>query len=407
VIRGRIDLARLLILVAAVPVALAVVAVPASASTFTPAPGDDLAAIVSNAPAGSSFQLGAGVYPVNKAIHLKSGDSFVGLGEGVTILDGGNAPFDGVNAGNDTGVQISALTVRNFYDGILLGAGSMVDSVESGPNTQTGIDLVGDGSTVQNSYVHDNGRFGIYVNWANNVQVLNNQVIHNHTSNTWTVGYAAGIKVINFATNDLVQGNTVTNTIGHGIWTDNSSNGTQIIGNTVLGSTDEGIRLEKSYNTVVSGNTSDTGFNSLDSSGALVEGNTFSSPGTIWPLRFAGNGAKDSNGVEYANVNNTAQGNDVTIGNGQRVGVVRVAGTSRGNSFSGDTYHVPAVTLRWFSWWDGSSKTNVAWTMWTANYGQDLGGTLNGPSTTLTAKTHHHRTRSKLRRRPFGRPQHH
>src|SRR5205085_8479832 len=139
----------------------------------------------------------------------------------------------------DTSVRISSLTLRHFHDGVLIGPSSLIDSVESGPNGETGIQVVGDGSTVENSDSHDNGRFGVYVNGADNTQVIDNQVVHNHTSSKWTVGFAGGIKVINFASGNVIQGNTVTNTNGHGIWTDNSSSGTQIIGNTVTGSTVE------------------------------------------------------------------------------------------------------------------------------------------------------------------------
>jgi parallel beta-helix repeat protein len=376
----RTDLTLSFVIVASVVLTLEFLAAPASADTISPAPGVDLAALVSNYPTGTSFQLAAGIYPVTTTIHMRSGDSFIGQGAGITILDGGNSSFDGISATNDTGVQISGLTLRHFYDGMLVGPSSLIGSVESGPNGQTGFQVVGDGSTLENCDAHDNGRFGIYVNGADDTHVIDNQVANNHTSSTWTVGFAGGIKVINFATGNVIQGNTVTNTNGHGIWTDNSSNATQIIGNTVLGSSAEGIRLEKSYNTVVSGNTSDTGFNSLDSSGALIEWNAFSAPGTIWPLRIAGNGMKDSSGVEYANVNNTAEGNDVTLASGQRVGVIRVAGTTSGDSFTGDTYHVPSLTNRWFAWWDGTAKSNVGWSTWTSTYGQDLTGTLAGPT---------------------------
>jgi parallel beta-helix repeat protein len=377
----RIVTTRTLItIIATGTIALGMAAAPAHAATISPVPGTDLSALISSYPSGTTFQLGTGAYPVTKSIHMRSGDSLIGQGAGTTILDGGNSSFDGILTTNDTSVHISALTLRDFHDGVIAGPGSVIDSVESGPNAENGIQVIGDSSTVQNCDAHDNGRFGIYVNGASNVQVLDNEVVQNHTSTAWSNGYAGGLKVMNFATGVLVQGNTVSETNGNGIWTDNSAKGTQIISNTVLGSTAEAIRLEKSYNTVVSGNTADSGIDSLDSSGGLIEGNTVSSPGLTCPLRLAGNGAKNSSGVEYANVNNTAQGNGITLATGQRAGVFRTAGTSSGNSFVANTYHAPSLTSRWFAWWSGGKRTYVDWSTWTTGYQQDVTGGFVGPT---------------------------
>ncbi len=58
------------------------------------------------------------------------------------------------------------------------------------------------------------------------------------------------------------------------------------------------------------------------------------------------------------------------------VGVSRTAGTTYGNFFDGNTYHVQSLTAKWFSWFTGTSNTKVSWTVWRSTYLQDSGGVL-------------------------------
>ena len=160
-----------------------------------------------------------------------------------------------------------------------------------------------------------------------------------------------------------------------GIWTDGSARDTQILRNTVLRSTEDGIRLEKSYGTLVYGNTTDTGIRSLNSSAGVVQHNTISAPPSIrYPLSFAGNGAGGPSG-EYTNTNNRAYANVVTVAGKQKVGVVRTAGTTSGNSFDADDYVLASPSSKWLMWWDGADQLRLDWNGW-RGVGQDANGTV-------------------------------
>ncbi|HEV8088869.1 MAG TPA: right-handed parallel beta-helix repeat-containing protein [Actinomycetota bacterium] len=338
-------------------------------------PGANLQAQISSAGPGTTFQLGAGVYTLDSTVTLVAGQSLVGAGPGVTILDGGGADIVGLDSSKVSGVAIKDMTVRGFSVGINEGDAAVVKDVEAGPNTETGVLVTGDNASISGSSVHDNGRFGIYVNGASDTNIEGNTVAHNHTASAWDNGYAGGIKVINGSRNVVIQGNTVTDTQGRGIWTDGSARGTQIIGNTVLRSTEEGIRLEKSYDTLVDANTTDTGIRSLDSSGGLVQHNIVSAPPSIrYPLSFAGNGAGGPDG-EYTNTNNRAYANVVSVAGKQKVGVVRTAGTTSGNSFDADNYVLASPCSKWLMWWDGTNQLKLDWNGW-RGVGQDANGTV-------------------------------
>ena len=291
--RGVGKIRRIIPLFAIVVLALAMLgtagAVAVSGKVAVPAGADIQKAINAN-PKGTTFQLEAGTYAVASTINPKAGDIFLGAGLGLTILDGRTSSFNGIDSTGVSRVQVRSLTLQHFYDALRLGPGSLAQDIEAGANAETGVYVSGDGTVVNACYVHDNGRFGIYVNRASSVQVVGNQVANNHTSSAWSNDYAAGIKVINFNSGVLVKDNVVTGTIGNGIWTDNDASGTQIVGNTILGSTEEGIRVEISFSAVVQQNVTDTGIVVLDSSGTLVQLNQTAALGTDSPLSFAGNG---------------------------------------------------------------------------------------------------------------------
>ena len=62
--------------------------------------------------------------------------------------------------------------------------------------------------------------------------------------------------------------------------------------------------------------------------------------------------------------------------------MIRVAGTTYGNSFDANTYHVPDATTKWFEWWTGTASQTLTWTGW-QGVGQDLSGTLGGTAAVL------------------------
>jgi len=114
--------------------------------------------------------------------------------------------------------------------------------------------LCGPGTTVADSYLHDNQRNGIGciargADW--HLRIVGNWIERN--GSTALIGEASGgVKLMELSqpgrplgAGAVVSGNTVVDNIGNGIWLDRSSNATTIAGNTIARNTQSGIRCEK------------------------------------------------------------------------------------------------------------------------------------------------------------------
>ena len=333
----------------------------------------DIQRLIDAHPAGTTIHLQARAYRVMATIVPKPGDQLLGAGDGITVLDGDGASFNGVDAMTGiTDVVVAGLTVRGFEDGIRLGPSWTVRDVEATEDV-IGLQFGGfDDATIADSYVHDNSRFGIHGN-STNGQVIGTEVSYNHTDPSWPEGFSGGLKLLDCA-GAVVRDDSIHDNYGNGLWFDEGVQNAVATDNHVYGNRGDGIRVEISSDVQLVNNTVSGSIVVLNSRGTLVQGNTITAPSTVaMPLRIGGNG-RTENGVEYVNADNQVVGNSITLLPGQTVGVVRVAGTTTNNAFGQNVYLLPSLTTPAFDWWDGTQMRQVDWAAWMSLYGQDVGG---------------------------------
>ncbi|MBI3647515.1 MAG: right-handed parallel beta-helix repeat-containing protein [Actinobacteria bacterium] len=346
--------------------------------------GADIQESINANPEGTTFLLSAGTWSLSSTVVPKNGDVLVGAGEGQTIIRAAGGTFNGFDSKSTVAnVQIASLTVQGFSAGIRTGSGWTVRDVEADYNV-VGIKMYGDNVVLDGAWAHHNGQFGVHGTLSTGQQMLSSEVSYNHTDSTISSGYAGGAKWVN-STGLLVQGNNIHDNYGNGLWLDVDTQGATVTGNWLHDNSDEGLRIEISSSTLVEDNRAEGNggeaidlFNSRDN---VVRDNVMSAPSSAsYVYRVLGNGRKNAAGVEYVNANNRTEYNTITlVSTTQKTGVVRAAGTTYGNTFDYDTYHVPSLTPAYFKWWDGTAKKTVAWSAWLGSYGQDTNGSILTP----------------------------
>lgn len=341
----------------------------------------NLQALVDSHPAGSTFLLPAGTWSLSSTLVPKNGDVFIGAGRNRTILEGFGQRVNGVDSMSRVrDVKLANLAVRGFDQGIRTGPGWVVQGVQAS-NNRIGIQMYGNDVVVLDSYVHHNAVFGVHGTASVGQEMIGSEVAFNHTDSRVSTGYSGGAKWVN-ARNLLVRGNDIHDNLGNGLWLDNDTRQSTVADNRIHDNTDEGLRIEITSTTLIQGNVVrgnvGGGIDVVNSRQITVSANTISAPGSaIYVLRFLGNGRK-SGGVEYVNADNRAESNTIILLNGtQRVGVLRAAGTTFGNSFDFNAYRAPSAGSPYFLWWTGSRKANVDWTSWTGTFDQDVNGSLS------------------------------
>jgi parallel beta-helix repeat protein len=209
------------------------------------AAGSDIEAAVKGNPSGTTFCLARGEYMINSktnpTIAPLNNDTFIGAGQGKTILDGGNTmqnAFNGQLTGGSN-VQISEMTIQDFAPAHLFGAieASLPSATATSPNhwtmsyltvqnnTETGISA-GAYDVINHDTVSNNGNTGIgsgsAVNPAGNIPFTNGLVVENSVLNHNGYGNpndAAGSKVL-WLIDGTFNNNLVTNNDGPGLWCD-------------------------------------------------------------------------------------------------------------------------------------------------------------------------------------------
>ena len=229
-------------------------------STLTPA--SNVQAAINNAPPGTTFCFGRGIYRVSSLIP-KSRDVLDG-GDRAAILDGGNSALFAIY-GDSTSPGPSDVTVRGF----------VIRDFKTPLQRGAIQDYNGPGWIIQNNHITKNAAAGVAT--GNNVRVLGNLIDHNgqegfsaHGNNglyqgnviaynnfklAVNAGWEAGGGKA-FATRDLTfRSNYVHDNGGAGLWADADNIYTTFDHNTISNNSGPGIYEEISYNATIIDNT--------------------------------------------------------------------------------------------------------------------------------------------------------
>jgi parallel beta-helix repeat protein len=166
-------------------------------------------------------------------------------------------------SGTFHGSDIRPLAGQTVIGGTLTGSSGNGYNLKAGSVTLRNVEVAGyanhgvtcgPGSTIADSYIHDNDLNGIGCianggDW--HIHIVGNRIIHNGSDRYEYIG-ASGIKILELSKpghcltcGALVEDNTVLNNDGNGIWFDRSSSGITVRGNTTSGNTHKGLRCEK------------------------------------------------------------------------------------------------------------------------------------------------------------------
>lgn len=252
-----------------------------------------------------------------------------------------------------------------------------------------------DGSVVQDNTIVGNGQLGLGQHDSQNVLVKGNTITGNNTEGFWIADWeSGGFKATK--SSSVFAGNTVSGNLGVGVWLDVDCKGVTVEDNVIADNAADGIRFEISYDGVIrrnkvtgngfgmgrGGGTSiyaTAGINSNSSTNVDIYGNTVSGN-----MNAIGLQARDRGTGLYGArllVNNDVHGNSITMTSGSAwgqgaTGLVQNMGdtsyfTSKGNSFTGNTYVVDSASAKRFAW-NGTYVTGATW----QSLGNDAGGSL-------------------------------
>ncbi len=333
--------------------------------------------VIAAHPAGTTYWLSAGTYPLRVPLTPKAGDSF--LGAYGAILTGGDTAAAAMTPAVD-GVTVRNLIVEHFANPVQYGALSAEGRTgwtfaynETRLNFGYGI-RCGPASHVIANAVHHNGQLGIGGAWADDVLIDGNEIAYNNTNGNDPGWEAGGTKFTN--TNRLiVRGNYVHHNSGPGLWTDINNLDTLYELNTVDDNTMMGIFHEISYACIIRNNVvRRNGLAFTDwiwGAGILVAaspdveiyGNTLEGNADgIGAAQQDRSGDPATHGPhEIANL--YVHDNDVTSASGW-IGLVQDVNdvsyfSSRNNRFLANTYHVAAGDARFT--WDNQELTLAQW----------------------------------------------
>jgi hypothetical protein len=251
------------------------------------------------------------------------------------------------------------------------------------------------GTVVRNSRFHNNGQFG-YCGSPRGALFANNEVDHNNFLGIRATWGGGGGKFTN-SVNVTVANNYVHNNNGNGIWLDFDSRGAIIKGNRSTKNSGKygggnGITYEVScYGAILSNVSSGNGMAGIqlrnshhNTVGGAGIGNSVSN-NVIAGIRVIADqsGTQRNCGAVTGNYNRIMN-NSITMPRGASLNGVQnwKPGVARGNSFTGNDYHMPGTCSprRWW-WWDGRELLRVPFwgtgKTWRGTFKQDLapGGT--------------------------------
>lgn len=251
---------------------------PASADHMVPAAATNAevtinAAIAALPSGGGTVVLREGTYTVSGAIDLPSNVTLAGAGPAtvIKVVNALSSTTFGVIENADQVSGNSYITIRDLkidgnksnqsagtHHGIYMvkaGSGSGTTN-----NALSGVTISGVwveymrtagmrlnivNSTVQKSYIHDNGSYGIWMDVAVN-NTINGNIIQDNAGN--------GIQSDGASSFNVISGNLIEANTARGIYLDGSTSYTSVEGNTIIKNSDEGVSLNGVSNNTVSDN---------------------------------------------------------------------------------------------------------------------------------------------------------
>jgi hypothetical protein len=355
--------------------------------------------VVDAKPEGTTFCFKSKTYFLKDAIVPKSRDTFVGRYG--AILDGSRWKTNDINLGAFTGRvdNINDVTIRNIiirkmpHFGIataeFANSSWTVDHNEISRN-RVGISI-GDRFRVMNNFIHHNRQFGFGGLRATGFLFQSNEVAHNAPCGCWSIAEGGGGSKLVQTTDVQVIGNYFHDNWNHDLHFDTGNTGVLIEGNRLVDSGNTPILMETNTgtaivrnNTIVVMSTAPEGILVTNSSNEQIYNNTVRFAGYSIGIRLQFDSSRidpDTN-LPYDTANNSVYDNTISLRGSARyvAGINCEAGTncspfwmSKGNSFRGNTYRVPARTgMHWVL----SSATD--WPGWQA-VGFDSSGTVISP----------------------------
>jgi hypothetical protein len=267
----------------------------------------------------------------------------------------------------------------------------LVDNISMQYNHGCAIAVTGTaGTVVRNSRFHNNGQFG-YCGSPRGALFLNNEVDRNNFLGIKAPWGGGGGKFTH-SVNVTMANNIVHNNNGNGIWLDMDSKGAIIRGNRSTNNSGRygagnGITYEAScYGTIVSNVSSGNGMAGIqlrashhDTVGGAGLGNTVAGNHLAGIRILVDRTGSQRNCGAIAGSYNRIINNSVSMPRGSSLnGVLNwKPGVARGNTFTGNDYHMPSCSARRWRWWDGTQIQSVPFwgsgKTWRGTFNQDLG----------------------------------
>jgi parallel beta-helix repeat protein len=276
--------------------------------------------------------------------------------------------------GTATGVKVRSLTIEKFASPIQRsavegGAGWLLEDNEIRWNHGGGLEVAASRVARRNIVSH-NGQLGIR-GVGSNAVFEDNEIAYNNTAGVDDYWEAGGTKFVR-CTNLVVRGNHVHHNDGPGLWTDIDNVDVLYENNLIEDNTRSGIFHEISWDAVIRNNTIRRNGTKRPfpfwTTGAGIEITTSSNVevyGNLLEDNWQGiTGLDDHRGTSptgrgpWRLFNVRVHHNTVTVrsspgSGGGRSGVHDTAGSAAytsGNTFSNNTYDLPAGTVRYFFW---------------------------------------------------------
>lgn len=259
------------------PIAASKIEKPANVITVATSGGDftSISAALASLPDPNTtptvIKVMPGTYTESNGIQMKSNVHLQGSGREVTTVDLSSGLYKQINLSNLNNVEISGLSIINFYDGIL-SRGSQSVTISNNAikaiGNYCGILVEQEGSVVITANILTDSRYGVCLHYQSGTTMVSNNVIKGNqygiyddsgdtnatiSGNVISDNTISGIETNAYASS--VIGNTIyNNPVGINIGTYSSYNGLSIIGNTIRNSTEYGIKMTRGTNTKISNN---------------------------------------------------------------------------------------------------------------------------------------------------------